>query len=557
MHTKWGSTLVVILFLSSVSIAQTYVVGQKQAKEFGDIITNAKLLGGWRISAIDAKKDHIVVKCQSPNQGEVAIGFYHLSDKAGFEAKTTKFGLRVLSGTPGKGLVKELAAIVRKGDSGFKWVPTSAPEAPANDHQLIKKLMKAREHYAFGEKQDAVKLVDEVEKEARTPGVIAQAARYYMDFGIQDKGRRAFDRAIGIVQKRMKENPSNPHVTAEAISVYAMAGDIKKAEDLYWTLMSNHKEPMDGKQCLAGKSGAAMASAKKDDLALKFYHRVLKRFPNCKQVYLNAMYIEAKHKNFKEIDKLAEQALKRWPNDQDVLFTWGNVYHVSGKFKRAEDIFIKLAAINPRYPTLLSLLGGSLINLGKSDERLEYLKRQVKLHPDNLGWYYGLGAVYFYRKNYEKARIYMERTAKLAPNEARPKIYLALSLYWLGHRKAARKLLESINNLAYKDPDVFFCQAIVWSDVDKKRSLKDMQKFMNILDNEPTRVQWGNKRARAHKILEELKHGKINAILMEGKPEKEKKKRHFLPWIIGIGLLVIFGGWGYVLFRPKKSTKDP
>jgi len=532
------------------------VVDQQQAEAFGKFFDDEHLSGGWKVAAIEAKKDHIEVTCSSP-RGDVKTGFYHLSAKGDFAAKTGKFGLRMISGKDDGTLVNQLADIVKKKESGFKWTTVKTNVGNKEAQDLIKRLIKARELYAFGKKQEALKIVEDMGKKATTPGTMAQVARYYMDFGDREKGKAVFAKAFGMVEKRMKENPDNPYVIAEAVSVYVIAGKFKEAEDLYWKLMAKHKEPFDGKVCLASRMiNAKVGSKEVDTEVLNFYHKVLKRFPNCKRVYMNAMFVAGRLKDFKEVDRLAKTALKRWPKDQDVLFTWGNVYHVSGKFKKAEDIFVRLAAINPQYPTLLSLLGGSLVNLGKSDERLEYLKRQVKLHPDNLGWYYGLGAVYFYRKNYEKARSYLERTAKLAPKEARPKIYLALSLYWLGHKKEARKILDDINDLAYEDPDVFFCQAIVWSDVDKKRSLQAMQKFINILDNEPNRVQWGNKRARAHKILDELKEGKVNAILMEGQPEDEEEKIGTLPWMIGIGILLVLGVWGYLLFRPREERED-
>lgn len=558
MRTKLTVLISLVLLISSVGIAQKYVVVQKQAQKFGSLFSNAKLPGSWQIVFIKAKKNHLVVKCKSPKEGPVEVGFYNPSNKAEFSEKTAKFGLRIISGkATGEtmALVKELARIVKKGESGFKWIKTVPSEGPANDRSMVKKLLKSRENYAFGHKKQAVKDVEAVEKQAKSPGVIAQAGRYLMNFGFPDKGRQAFDRAQQLTQKRLTEKPSDIHVIAEAISVYALTGEVKKSEALYWKLVSDHKEPIDGKECLAGKVGSAMVEAKKDDLALEFYHQVLQKFPYCKKVYLSAMYIEKKSERFNLVDSLAKQALKRWPKDQDVLFTWGNIYHVSGKFKRSAKIFMELSAINPRYPTLLSLLGSSLINLGKTDERLKEVKRQVKLHPDNLGWYYGLGAVYFYRKEYKKALPYLERTAKLAPHEARPKIYLGLTLYWLGRRDEARKLLESISNLAYIDPDVFFCKAIVWSDKDLKRSIKDMQTFVNILDNEPNRVQWGNKRARAHKILKELKKGNLDAILHEGKPEHAKDKTSKVPLLIALGVFLVFVGWGYLLFKPKKPKK--
>lgn len=548
--------IVVGLLIASAGIAQTYVVGQDQAKYFGSLFTNVKLPDAWKIFAIEAKKDHLVIKCRSPKQGLAEVGFYNLSTGQNFQEKTEKFGISVVSGKADPVLVKELAKIARAGEAGFKWQQASPSKAPSNDKKQIKRLLKARELYAFGKKKQAVGIVEDVESQARGAGVIAQAGRYFVDFGFQKKGRQAFDKAQALIRKNMAEKPSDSYVMAEAVSVYALMGEVKKAENLYWKLMELHKEPIEGKRCLAGKVGSAMVEAKKDDLALAFYHRVMKASPNCKWVYLNAMYIEAKSERFEQIDKLAHQALKLWPKDQDILFTWGNVYHVSGKFKRSSKMFLSLAAINPRYPTLLSLLGSSLLNLGKTDARLKDVKRQVKLHPNNLGWYYGLGAIYFYRKEYKKALPYLERTAKLAPGEARPKIYLALALYWLGHRDEARKLLDSIKYLAYEDPDVYFCQAIVWSDKDKKRSLAAMQTFVNILDNEPSRVQWGNKRARAHKILDELKKGNIEAILQEGKPEHAGKKTKLSFWMIAFGVLLIFIGWGYLLFRPKKSKKN-
>ena len=557
MRIRLGIPAVAIIIVASSfsSFAQTYVIGPNQAQKFGAIFTGIKLPGTWTVSEISAKKDHMVVKVESPQKGLVEVGFYNPASRGNFFEKTSKFGMRIISGKADPVLMSSMAGLLNKGEANFEWVHASKSKSSSNDKKLLNRLIHAIKLYHAGKKRLAIQAVDAVNKAARSAGLVAQTGRYFMNFGMPDKGRQAFDRAVAIVKKKLTKAPDDPHVIAEAVSVYAIMGAVKAAEDLYWKLVKTHKEPIDGKVCMAGKVGSAMVEAKKDDLALDFYYHVLKTSPNCKHVYLKAMYIEAESDRFDAVDKLANRALKIWPNDQQILFGWGKAYYTSGKLRRSSEIFLRLTTINPQYPTLLTLLGNSMAKMKKTDEDIEILKDQVKEHPHNPGWYYGLGAVYFQRKEYKKALPYLQKTVKLAPDEAGPKIWLALALYWMGRKDEARKIFNLMDSMPNKGPKFFFSQAIVWADKDKKRSLAAMRSYVKVLDAESGNTYWLHKKARAQKIIDELKKGNIDAILRETRMDPEKKTTNPFLWLIGLGVLLIFIGWGYILFLPQKNDK--
>lgn len=144
-----------------------------------------------------------------------------------------------------------------------------------------------------------------------------------------------------------------------------------------------------------------------------------KRFPEHKELWGLEAYALVKMKKGGDAEKLLKKALDRYPRDEDLLFSLGNVQDESGKKEAAMKTMELLITINPKNHQALNYVGYTL-----ADNNIE-LKRALTLITaaleqspdadyivDSLAW------VLYRMGRYEEAWNSIQRCISLGGNDA-------------------------------------------------------------------------------------------------------------------------------------------
>ena len=256
-----------------------------------------------------------------------------------------------------------------------------------------------------------------------------------------------------------------------------------------------------------------LARRERRDAAVAAWKAVEARFPDCKTVRISLGEQLLAWGRTGEALALWDRWLKISPKAPEVLM--GRVT-VLRRLKRLKEAMAELDRINTIKPndesviTLHSTIASSLQDL--EDYRQRMLERAGK-DPDDLFAAHAAGVMSYYYGDYTTAKAVMDRLKTRMPKNARVHIYAAMSRYQLGDWEGARKGIEKLAEIGTKDPDLYYCMAMIWSTKDIERAREALEVYLAV-PHHPDAVP--EKQIRAWRQWQELGEGKVPADWLPG-----------------------------------------
>ncbi|MGH9356777.1 MAG: tetratricopeptide repeat protein [Terriglobia bacterium] len=149
----------------------------------------------------------------------------------------------------------------------------------------------------------------------------------------------------------------------------------------------------------------------------------------------------------REVDQVLQQNLE--PGDLEFAeFMAGSVYERQKKYGLAEHEFKKVLAVDPLNAAAFNYLGYMLADRGvQLQQSVEYIKKALKLEPDNGAYLDSLGWAYFKMTRYDLALDPLQKAAKLLAGDPTVLDHLGLLYLKLGKKQEAaqqwRRALKS------------------------------------------------------------------------------------------------------------------
>lgn len=236
--------------------------------------------------------------------------------------------------------------------------------------------------------------------------------------------------------------------------------------------------------------------------AKKAAQQLIHDFPLRREGYIAALKAMVPIGQYKEAQKIAEQALQTNPTDIELNILTAQIYAGDDKPEKAKELLRVLLAQKPKVTRddltkIYSIMGKATIKTAPA-EAIFYYEQLLKWDYDTVGTLNYLGLAYFGNKQYQQSADYFARALKRSPASLEIKFNLALTHFNAGSMPRAEQLLNEIcaTQPSHEDAN-FYLAALYEKRGDRSRAL---QAFSKVLAINPR-----NQDARLH--LDKLKSG--------------------------------------------------
>ncbi len=132
------------------------------------------------------------------------------------------------------------------------------------------------------------------------------------------------------------------------------------------------------------------------------------------------------------------------PNSYDFNIRYGWLYYIIGDYPKSKEYYKKAMDILPysheaKFGYVLPLAG-----LGEWESVINIYNSMLKNDPKNTLIHYRLGAIFYDRKDYQKAYNYLEEVINLYPNDYPTNLLFAWTNYQMGKLKEAKVLFNKV-----------------------------------------------------------------------------------------------------------------
>lgn len=247
-----------------------------------------------------------------------------------------------------------------------------------------------------------------------------QAQAHYM-LGVFYESSGSLDEALCEYDQALRLEKDIPFVHLHRGSVFIRKGDIPRA-----VLELEQAKKLGPEELEPGFILALLYALQNyPDKASQEFEAVLKKAaeiePGNISILKNLAGLYYQQKKLEEAVSVCRLILKIDGKDFETLSLLGSLLEETGKRQEALEKFQEALKINPDYHQALNSLGYIYAQDGQNLEQAELLiKKALEFEPDNGAYVDSLGWVYFKKKDFDKAQMYLERASGLLED---PEIY--------------------------------------------------------------------------------------------------------------------------------------
>lgn len=260
---------------------------------------------------------------------------------------------------------------------------------------------------------------------------------------------KEFGHAINSIQQWIQQN----HETADLDSLlgqsYEAQKQTKSAIDAYRRairIAPNHVEYY--------LDFASLCSDHQDyNAGLKVIEVGLKNNPESSRLYFEQGALYAMQNNYGQAEKSFDTSAKLAPAAQSSYIGLGITFLETGNTKKAIHILHERLAKNPNNPTLLYLLGESLMRSGAAPggvrfaEAQKVLEKSVALNPNFAVSHVALGKIYLSENKVKDAAKQFSAAVKLDPMNNSAYAHLVVAYRRLGDKQKERETIDALKRV--------------------------------------------------------------------------------------------------------------
>ena len=240
----------------------------------------------------------------------------------------------------------------------------------------------------------------------------------------------------------LKAHPSKPEP-------YAHLGLLEARQAHYKEAAADYRKALAiGPSIPALRLNLGLALFKGGDLkgAIQEFEPLLKQTPESSPDNLRlTILVGMAHYGLAEYDKAApylKSASDRDPNNLSLLLALAHSYLWSKQFSYVMDVYHRILALNAESAEADMLAGEALDEMKDSEGAIKMFRAAAAANPKEPDVHFGLGYLFWMRKQYPEALVEFQAELDLNPNHAQALTYLGDCDLVLTHPMLAQPLLE-------------------------------------------------------------------------------------------------------------------
>ena len=155
------------------------------------------------------------------------------------------------------------------------------------------------------------------------------------------------------------------------------------------------------------------------------YKEVVQHDPETERFHEKWIRLLLRTGQFDEAIRVGQNALTRFPDNEDIEMILGDILASQGKAEEAITHYDRVSQISSENSRAPLLKGSLLEGLGQFDQALEEYKKGVMLEPNNPLLQFYLGRAYLRASQWQKAEKNLEKAVSLKPNLLQARHHLA------------------------------------------------------------------------------------------------------------------------------------
>lgn len=214
---------------------------------------------------------------------------------------------------------------------------------------------------------------------------------------------KAFDKALQL----------NP---AQKVSFQGASVSVKDAVEQYRT--SKFAENYNAAIKIIPQAQETEDAAKKQELlgqAKDKLTRAIEIHPSRIEPYRPLAMVYINSGDTTQAEAVLADALKQFPNDENMLLAGGEIYSMTGQADKAEELFKHALEVNPQNSAAYQKLGILESNRENWVKANEYYSKAMELDPENADLAYNIGVSFYNQQKFEEAIPYFVKSLESGP----------------------------------------------------------------------------------------------------------------------------------------------
>jgi len=311
--------------------------------------------------------------------------------------------------------------------------------------------------------------------------------------------REKYDEAIEIFRKILDNNPDEERATEGLTYAYFKKEHYETSKKM---AEKNLKKYPKNARLMHILAGSYLFGERNPEMAVKIYEKAVATDPNDERLWLGwgESYLEMKTKEGSDKGvEILRRCIKRFPQYHIAYIVLAEEYYIRGEYQEAVDLLEKSIELDPVYYRAYSIIGDMLVTLGDYKEAERYYRRTLKTNPRYEALIYvKMGRLYRLLGNDDKAEDYFQEAVNVHKdnpemNQEKAMGYLGLSRI-ASDKKQFDKAREYIDK-AFRDFPPYeynnYYLALWYADKgDFKNAMNEMKKCLRESDTEESMEQY-------------------------------------------------------------------
>ena len=470
----------------------TYVIGPEMQPVVANMLDTSA--SGWSLKSAQIKGGTIAATFEHKTDGSAQVNFGHSKSDIDGALVVGDFAFKGAKGVIPSALLEELKKRVKMASDKFEWKSVQegvdgksgaggqgSGAMSTTDRNSVAEVERIFASAWDGSDPNWRKALDKLlARKGLHPEVLFAVAVNLRDRDERDPAKAMFQRTLSTVNKSAEATPRLKLVRGGTL--LALGKTTEGLAELDEALaLKDSEHPVEPCRMLdAIKLGTGQGNG---EAYRAWVDAFAKKHVDCISApTIVALDYEARGQDDQAI-KVIEQLLKNGKPEIKALDRLAGLYVKVGKPHDAVRVYRDICSRGSCTDRVRGNLVWAQSGFHRHPKIIEEYVAKGLAAPDNILLQFEVGVMLHYAQRYEESDKFLENAKVLWPKDPRILIYTSMNAYRSGRQKEAEKKIEfAFDAATKKDPDLFYCRAVIFRNSDLPKAIENLQRYLDVMN---------------------------------------------------------------------------